>query len=495
MTTARREALEARIRALHEVEATLGVAGLRWGGIPYWPLVRRLIAQMGLADGRQSGGAATTRLLARGAAAVLMEPALNARSRSASGPIDILYLTQAALRTRRYRKRWVDAFFSPLVEEGRTRGDVSIHGLEMARGFGYRLPRHEETELGERRAFWLALSRRARRPAPLATDDERLLLAAGAILRAAGAPDDCVDPVRVRGALRTFEGWRSHFADQLEIRRPRLVAVVTYYSMQGLALLHAAHQAGIPTVDLQHGLQGPGHPMYSAWLGEPHEGWSCLPSAFWVWTESEARHLESWSGGRRRVVVGGNLRTLKLRDEQVEVQARLHDLRRRVGVRRTTLLVTLHPEHFGDWNQRVLALIQRGSPTGPFWLVRLHPSALGEVGRYERLLQAAPAEVRLASELPLGDVLGLCDGHVTVTSTVAIDAAILGVPSLVADSAVAFEDLIKSGIVIPIAPGTPLETAVADFADNLGAPRQGVAAGYGTTASAALDLLLSLAAT
>ena len=67
---------------------------------------------------------------------------------------------------------------------------------------------------------------------------------------------------------------------------------------------------GIPSIDIQHGVQGDYNAGYGRWLRVPVAGYELLPSIFWCWSKDEADSIEKWSQkvqASHKAIVGGNL--------------------------------------------------------------------------------------------------------------------------------------------------------------------------------------------
>ena len=90
---------------------------------------------------------------------------------------------------------------------------------------------------------------------------------------------------------------------------PQIAFIVSYYGLEGMAFNLACHEMGIPSVDIQHGVQGDLHRAYGRWNKLPETGYELLPTIFWVWSEVEAKAINKWNEKVKRwhwPFIGGN---------------------------------------------------------------------------------------------------------------------------------------------------------------------------------------------
>ena len=241
-----------------------------------------------------------------------------------------------------------------------------------------------------------------------------------------------LDAVRIRRVTKLFSAW-------LAKANPRAAFVVSYYSLEAMAFVRACRQRGIPVTDLQHGVQGEGHGAYAGWGRVPAQADELLPDYFWVWSQWEADAITAGLDAARvcHPVVGGNpWMDFWVLDERPETQmasasaSSLLD----AAMRRPVVLVTLQ---FGLPDDLQLdPLRQLIDLCGDLyaWWVRLHP-AMAERREEVRgkILPAGHAPVWLdaPSDLPLPALLRYAQAHLTHSSSTVIEAACLGVPSVV----------------------------------------------------------------
>jgi hypothetical protein len=250
--------------------------------------------------------------------------------------------------------------------------------------------------------------------------------AADAMEAEIGWPELERDLRMVACSARLYEAWLRHAT-------PRLVVLDCWYGRESMGMALAAHRLGIPVVDLQHGVQGHGHPAYAGWSPPPAGGYEVFPDRFWVWGEWDAESLVRNNPGAiapenvtvvgQRWLTGWNDGGDRRHTSAVERVDRLQDGRR-------AILVTLQP---GVPYHAVLLPLIAETPLHWRWWVRLHGRMGDDATRLETELCRATrrsVEVREATRLPLPALMRACSWHVTGFSTCALEALAFGIPTL-----------------------------------------------------------------
>jgi len=237
--------------------------------------------------------------------------------------------------------------------------------------------------------------------------------------------------------------------------RPVAVLAVSYYDVAGYACFLAAARAGIPRVDIQHGVTGPLHPAYAGWHRWPPGGYRLLPDWFWCWNAAAAECIDNWADvtSSVRTVIGGNPHTEAWKAGLFEAdpaqRQRLAAARlKRDG--RPAILVTLQPGLQFEDEIGVLVTWMQQLPDIDWW-PRLHPTALDQRAQVLQQLGANASladTLDMATALPLPVLLMNADLHATHSSSTVIEAADFGVPSLVWSKygADLFADAISGGM-------------------------------------------------
>lgn len=93
------------------------------------------------------------------------------------------------------------------------------------------------------------------------------------------------------------------------IIKPKNVFVKSFDNIIAMALLNAANDLNINTIEFQHGQQGENSLYYSNWNNAPQSGFKMLPKYFWIWENRFRGKFDKWMSNQNfhKVIVGGNL--------------------------------------------------------------------------------------------------------------------------------------------------------------------------------------------
>jgi len=76
--------------------------------------------------------------------------------------------------------------------------------------------------------------------------------------------------------------------------KPQKVHVLCYYNQTVMAMVVAANQLGIETIEMQHGPQTDIHLAYGNWSKIPVTGYDILPRKYWCWDDYSMDVLSKW---------------------------------------------------------------------------------------------------------------------------------------------------------------------------------------------------------
>jgi len=274
-------------------------------------------------------------------------------------------------------------------------------------------------------------------------------LTTGAEIRAAGAVRGCdLWPVLERELIHVAQlqwPWSARVMDEagaaLDVLSPEVVVTYAEAGGWGRAIVLEARRRGLPSVGIQHGF------IYRHWLNYLHEPDEVAPvvasgghgggdrgfpapDRTLLFDAYASEHLEKH--GRLpadSLVVTGSARLDDLKARVDQHRAGRHELRAALGVAQDTRLILLAAK-FSEIREELPKLFAAvGAQPGVRLIIKTHPAET--TASYETLasgianISIAPADADLARLLAAADAL------VTMNSTVAVDALVLGVPALV----------------------------------------------------------------
>jgi hypothetical protein len=489
---------QAVIALINHIENALPVSSWRAHGVQLWPIVRGRLSfaafDENLGAGWQRGGLRArlwrrARTLLSGLGSIVRDVF---QGGSPAAPADVLVITDA-VSTTRMNGRLYDVLGDPLRELATAAGcSVNTWYVTYARAE----PRYTVGSLVQWR---LDLSQVLRLFKPGRRDSRVSMPAYDAFLeevRNAGLPDAAVSSVRMAGLARRVESMSLTMENWMKRSLPRIAFVNCYYSLEGFAAVLACKRLGILCVDVQHGVQGPLHVAYGAWSGVPAEGYELLPDRFWCWSESEMQTIEAWAGkpaARHAPIAGGNPWLDMWLDGQAPMVAaadrQLHAL---VRQDRPAVLVTLQWGMTDDVFLSPLMDLMEASLGRWTWILRLHPVMRAQAPRIRTLLASrrlSDVLVDDSSQFALPALLRRADVHLTHNSSTVLEAAAMGVASVVtsSDGAALFPQVAAGGdlrVVDSLAPGVLLP-ALSTMAERRRPPEHATAH-TGATAMRAL---------
>jgi UDP-N-acetylglucosamine 2-epimerase len=254
-------------------------------------------------------------------------------------------------------------------------------------------------------------------------------------------------------------------AAALDACRPRVVFTYAEAGGWGRAIVLESRRRGIPSVGLQHGF------IYRHWLNYLHEpdemtidveqgedGGFPSPTLTLLFDEYAARHLSD--NGRFRpdsLAVTGSPRLDALANEVARLTPEAVEQARAAagaGARTLVLVTTKHREA-----RHLLGTLLDAAAKLPdlHVAIKAHPAETPEV--YADVAAAHPHVSILPASEPLAPLLRASRAVVTVNSTVALDAAVLGVPALVIGLPNNLSPFVEAGIMAGVIGTDAAETA------------------------------------
>ena len=216
---------------------------------------------------------------------------------------------------------------------------------------------------------------------------------------------------------------------------PAIGLSTQYYGRKGMALNLACREAGIISVDIQHGIQSDLHWAYGRWLRVPEKGYELLPELFWCWSDTEAEVIKKWNKKVKkyhRPIVIGNLWLKKWLNGGSDI-VRSYDAKvssfKQKHVKSIHILYTMQDETISE----VILEAIRESSAFCFWWIRCHPTLIDRRIKIQMSLGNLGLDnfdIEKASTWPLYALLRHMSIHITGWSTTVIEALEFNVPSI-----------------------------------------------------------------
>ncbi len=220
------------------------------------------------------------------------------------------------------------------------------------------------------------------------------------------------------------------FAFILRFTSIKLAYILCYYNVQMFGLLIAANKRKIVTYDVQHGSQGPLHPMYYFDCFKNIEDYPIsLPRKFWCWDDASCRSLRKWLPTRKEkdVEVRGNPWIEFSIDYSQGEFSNLFDRSRQM------ILITLQEPVI---NEKWLDVIKSLDNKKFVWWLRFHPRMMEKKEFWKEYFVSENidnVEIDQASIIPLPVLLDRAFLHISRYSGSIIEGCIIGTKTFITD--------------------------------------------------------------
>lgn len=240
----------------------------------------------------------------------------------------------------------------------------------------------------------------------------------------------------IRKKIAKINKLKKFYIKKLKKGNPRIGFVVNFYGDDQMAFTLACKELNIPTIDIQHGVQGPLHLSYGNWSKVPNNGYAQMPNYFWVWSDSEKQTIEQWSHNLKEhnAVVVGNLFSQLWKDNAsamvIDFDSKFDNLKQ--DKTKKSVLMTLSP--LTDSLMSETWEVIRNTQLEYNWFIRLHPVMVKDISSIKQQiaqLGITQYEMSESTRLPLQTILRNVDAHITCQSSCVIEAANFGVLSII----------------------------------------------------------------
>lgn len=220
----------------------------------------------------------------------------------------------------------------------------------------------------------------------------------------------------------------------------------SWYQPHVMGVLHEFNRLGLPTIEIQHGQQGPFQSMYVGVPRATDPTCSITPSETWLWGRKTQDLLVSGQEGTKSFPIVGYpflLDTQKYRDQ----------LPFRSQIPETDVLISLQAPHIDTPQEVPLKLVEQFVERGLSVNLRQHPNHRLSKKTLTDISARFGNSVSVTDpSLPFSLIVAGARVNVSGFSSTALEAAALDVPSLLWSKVATsqYGDLIKSGAIIPV---------------------------------------------
>lgn len=245
----------------------------------------------------------------------------------------------------------------------------------------------------------------------------------------------------------------------IQAHKVKLVLFDCWYDVYRMAWSLACHDLGIRAVDVQHGRAGgTGHDFYTGWTKFPkNEKYEMLPNIFWTWTHEDKEAICDWNTNTEIAYNGG--KPINMVIERIKKHAHILNLDNLSPQMPVILLTlqwgTIYPKWFVNFIKKYSEKY--------IWLIRCHPTKDTLQDRFiSELRNVSNVYIDGVENILLELLLKRVNIHVTSSSSVIVDAAMVGIYSIMINRkfVTSFSNYIKKGILITAFSSNELQNGI-----------------------------------
>lgn len=246
---------------------------------------------------------------------------------------------------------------------------------------------------------------------------------------------------------------RIAFEALLKQSKPRLVVTSIYYALPHMALLWACRNLSVPSVELQHGVMAPNHPLYAGFTDVPPDGYHGTPDHTFVWDQYTAGDIAACKPKNRRQqtahVTGHPYVSHWKSLNSSALSVGIASLQERAATYEKVVLYTLQATR-DPFPEPVLQAM-KARPEW-LWLARCHPKNRSRLADYRDFLArhgCAHVELDVSTAAPFYALLQLTDVMIAKYSSTFLEALNFSVPCIAmpCPENEYFQDLLEKGLI------------------------------------------------
>lgn len=216
---------------------------------------------------------------------------------------------------------------------------------------------------------------------------------------------------------------RGQYINLLKKLNPKVICLHGFHYQA--PLISAAHELGILTVDLQHGIQVGWNPLYNNHNELPDSGYQAYPDIFAVWGEKEYNNiLKTFHSEKHRPVYMGNPWLKRIEDFSTPLSKNIID---KIDKFQTKILIIMQNQT--SVPQLFLDIIEETSDD-VLWIIRHHPKGerykAKDFSKTKNILIDDEIDMVLFNELFKHTNIAISEG-----SSLAVEASYFGVHNII----------------------------------------------------------------
>jgi hypothetical protein len=239
-------------------------------------------------------------------------------------------------------------------------------------------------------------------------------------------------------AYTLWQYWVTSKIYQFILKRisPKAALIVSYYEGHNMSFVHACRKLGIPVADIQHGVINDHHACYGGWRHIPVTGYNTMPNIFTCWEKQSTDCINNWAqktNGAHIAVHHGN-KYMQLVLNENNPFKKIYNEFNKINSPEYNILLSLQTNYeLNDFLETVLKI----SPQNYFWWIRFHPMLTDlEKDKIAKRISVIPNlryESVEATNNTLYNVLPLMSAHITLNSSVVVEASEMGIRSIICE--------------------------------------------------------------